>query len=367
MERGEMLAGLKVFWINLDRCVERRAAMEAQLDGVDALRIAGVDGSRGGARAACAAIGLADADRSEAEAACVLSHLAACRAARDGGAALSLVLEDDVVLDRLSSPLAAVAAAAPVGWSVLQLACNNAEVERGLLAAGAPFVPWYRHHWGAGAYLLSRDGAAAAADPARVSPDLGKVVADESVFWRPGAYTFTRPLLGDAGAPSAIQSREHTDLVQGPSRIFRAAYFGQRKTPRALAAVFGSGDPLVRFFGVRISPSPFFFRRALDARAGPLRRARLRRRRGDLGRTSPPPWRALAHALRFFRGLHLLDRTRGDDAAEDRRRRRGRARARGARRRSMVRVARRRGLPRRTAARRGARRRRSAYFSGAFY
>ena len=148
-------------------------------------------------------------------------------------------------MSQLPVPVAAIAARAPPDWAVLQLACNNVDVERGLLAAGVPFVRWRRHHWGAGAYALSRAGAAVAADPRHVSPALGKLVADEAVFWRPGAYTFTRPLLGDGGFASAIQSHDHTALVQGPSRSFRAAYFGARAKPRDLAAVFGAGDPLV--------------------------------------------------------------------------------------------------------------------------
>ena len=59
---------------------------------------------------------------------------------------------------------------------------NNADAQRVSLAAGAPFAPWRRDHWGAGAYLLSRAGAAACADPSTFSPRLGKLVADEAVF-----------------------------------------------------------------------------------------------------------------------------------------------------------------------------------------
>ncbi|KAK7231167.1 hypothetical protein SO694_00071134 [Aureococcus anophagefferens] len=238
-----MLAGIKIYYINLDRATLRREAMEAQLARCDdVVRVAAVDGAADAAAPAARlqAWGLEDDDRSPAELACVLSHVEAAARARDGGGDLSLVLEDDACLAHVAVPLADIAARAPEGWTVLQLACNNADAQRVSLAAGAPFAPWRRDHWGAGAYLLSRAGAAACADPSTFSPRLGKLVADEAVFWRAGAYSYTRPCVGDLAVDgSAIQVADHTELVHGPSRALTRAYFsGAWHDRRVLGALF---------------------------------------------------------------------------------------------------------------------------------
>ena len=238
-----MLAGIKIYYINLDRATLRREAMEAQLARCDdVVRVAAVDGAADAAAPAARlrAWGLEDDDRSPAELACVLSHVEAAARARDGGGDLSLVLEDDACLAHVAVPLAAIAARAPEGWTVLQLWCNNADAQRASLAAGAPFAPWRRDHWGAGAYLLSRAGAAACADPSTFSPRLGKLVADEAVFWRAGAHSYTRPCVGDLALDgSAIQSADHTELVHGPSRALNRAYFsGAWHDRRVLGALF---------------------------------------------------------------------------------------------------------------------------------
>ncbi|KAH8075185.1 hypothetical protein JL721_1181 [Aureococcus anophagefferens] len=221
-----MLAGIKIYYINLDRATLRREAMEAQLARCDdVVRVAAVDGAADAAAPAARlqAWGLEDDDRSPAELACVLSHLA----------------------------------------------CNNADAQRVSLAAGAPFAPWRRDHWGAGVYLLSRAGAAACADPSTFSPRLGKLVADEA-------------------------SADHTELVHGPSRALNRAYFsGAWHDRRVLGEIFdgraraaarspGDADPPPLTLGRGRAPARRDVGRALRAAAGRARGARrLARRPGD--------------------------------------------------------------------------------------
>ncbi|KAH8048450.1 hypothetical protein JL722_12502 [Aureococcus anophagefferens] len=235
-----MLAGIKIYYINLDRATLRREAMEAQLARCDdVVRVAAVDGAADAAAPAARlqAWGLEDDDRSPAELACVLSHVEAA-AQRDGGGDLSLVLEDDACLAHVAVPSRTSPRARRAGPCCSSRATTRTRSVS--LAAGAPFAPWRRDHWGAGAYLLSRAGAAACADPSTFSPRLGKLVADEAVFWRAGAYSYTRPCVGDLAVDgSAIQPADHTELVHGPSRALNRAYFsGAWHDRRVLGALF---------------------------------------------------------------------------------------------------------------------------------
>lgn len=163
-------------YINLDRSTDRRAAMALQLQqlGLAGIaRLAAVDGQRTARPAHCAI--------SQSELGCFLSHVQAIdAAARDGGGALRLVLEDDTRLSRdLPEVLRGLAPADFGDAHIVFLDCQpymsvaalqalwaslrTYREDREASASGQPgriglYDAQALYHWGANAYLLTPRG-----------------------------------------------------------------------------------------------------------------------------------------------------------------------------------------------------------------
>lgn len=142
-----------------------------------------------------------------AELAICASHLRAVGAAWRSGSAAAVILEDDVRSHYLFDS-AALQAAAPPDWEILQLHVSHAPVVRELgelyLRHGILWHEWEPSCYSAGAYLVSRAGMErllARYCPDGVSLDLsgvhayGKLVADHLLYRRSVCYTATVPFF----------------------------------------------------------------------------------------------------------------------------------------------------------------------------
>ena len=207
-----MLEGLPHFWINRAADAQRRALAQAFLDraGVAHARIDAVTPDT------LPPVRVREPFvNSLPELAIMASHLRAVGTAYRAGAAAALVLEDDVRSHHLFDG-AALLAAAPPDWEILQLHVSHARVVLELgelyLRHGILWHEWEPACYSAGAYVVSRRGMQALL--ARYCPDgvaldltgvhaFGKLVADHLLYRRAICYTATLPLFfNDVGLAS---------------------------------------------------------------------------------------------------------------------------------------------------------------------
>jgi len=154
------------FYINLDRDVDRRAAIEAQL------RQAGIEGQRysavlGDALPPELAVLFAHGEgrpplMRPGEIGCYASHLGICREIVANNHSSALVLEDDAVLASDLAPLIEeVLAVAPAGWDFIHLCSESDRAVRPLapLMGGRQFVRYSRIPNATAGYLISGSGA----------------------------------------------------------------------------------------------------------------------------------------------------------------------------------------------------------------
>lgn len=197
-----MLEGLPHFWINRAVDSGRRALAQQAFDaaGVAHARIEAVTPDT------LPTVNVRTPFvNSMAELAIFASHLRATAAALASGAAAALVLEDDVRAHHRYDG-AALLAAAPPDWEILQLHVSHAPVVLELgelyLRHGILWHEWEPSCYSAGAWVVRRSAMQALL--ARYCPDgttielggvhaFGKLVADHLLYRRSACYTATIP------------------------------------------------------------------------------------------------------------------------------------------------------------------------------
>ena len=172
---------LPAMLINLDRAPDRLAFMEKQFaeHGVRYERFPAVDGAAvAGDPAAvvegCAVEYCAPADFGiererwcregkklrVGEIGCVLSHLACIKRVYDAGEHEAVVVvEDDISLEfvpKWTRSLGDIARAD--GWGIVKISCNHPAGVRNLLKMDEGLVPFKRHYWSTGMYIINRRG-----------------------------------------------------------------------------------------------------------------------------------------------------------------------------------------------------------------
>lgn len=141
-----------IYWINLDRAIQRRADMlgvlgDPALAAVPNTRIVAVDGDDPKVVASRIASFERQGDISDHEYACLLSHLdaiyAAGQAAEQGSNQVALILEDDVTLELgpyWPKTIRELVAGAPSDWEIIMLWYNVSD--QGF--NGGEYQPWQR-------------------------------------------------------------------------------------------------------------------------------------------------------------------------------------------------------------------------------
>lgn len=160
--------GFRCLYINLDRSLDRREQVEAELAkaGVAAERVSGFDGKRDMGKLPTTYSPtrrmFVGKQLNVAEIGCVESHRRALRLLVDAGDAFGVILEDDVeLLDGFREAVQAVISDT-AGWHIVRLEWRKAGVladTRVSLATGHRLVVPKNMTFGAAAFLYSREGA----------------------------------------------------------------------------------------------------------------------------------------------------------------------------------------------------------------
>lgn len=162
---------LPTFFINLDRCSDRRRFVEAQLSaaGLASERLAGVDGAD--LPTHLARYFPFDSALTPSQIGCSASHLAIMRIIVERNIEAALVLEDDAALPaNLRSVLGALLAALPARWDLVRLCRAPKRAFRPLcdLPDALRLVRYSRIPLGAAGYLVSQGGARKLLKPRRI-------------------------------------------------------------------------------------------------------------------------------------------------------------------------------------------------------
>lgn len=192
---------------------------------------------------------------SRAELAIFSSHLRAVGEAWRAGSAAALILEDDVRSYHLFDS-AALLAAAPPDWDILQLHVSHAPVIHELgelyLRHGILWHEWEPSCYSAGAYLVSRAGMErllARYCPDGVSLDLtgvhayGKLVADHLLYRRSICYTATIPFFFNDVALASTHAPQRDDTHHRPGALGVEQVREQVAARAALQEAAGAGYP----------------------------------------------------------------------------------------------------------------------------
>jgi glycosyl transferase family 25 len=155
---------MHAYVINLDRCPERLAHMQAQAEreGFTLTRFRAVDGCDSQRLWAADLAGyFINCPLSNGEIGCTASHLILARIIANSGEP-ALILEDDVQLfGGFGRALEEILANAPAGWDMIRLSASMKRAEWPVAAAGADrsFTRYSKIPMGTHGYLLSPAGA----------------------------------------------------------------------------------------------------------------------------------------------------------------------------------------------------------------
>jgi glycosyl transferase family 25 len=215
-----------VYYVNLDRHPDRRAHMQAALDGVDSSRVAAVDGE-----------GYPDDEGGVTgfERACIESHRKAWTAFLATGDAAACFLEDDVVLADDFAELVAGASWVPADAHVVKIDTfyNKVAVGRARFdALGRSVSRLYSRHESTAGYVLTRSGARALLD---ATSGRARLPLDYVVF--PEAPEF-RGLVLYQMEPAAVVQAGKLAACRGVGDPIRST-MARRKKRRSFAAKLG--------------------------------------------------------------------------------------------------------------------------------
>ena len=212
---------LPIYWINLDKSVDRSIRMEKLFDDwinhsaqlsigtgydLDVSRVSAVDIEEvqdyvangkfipNGIKVVPASEDEEDwrkhhrKEYTEIEVACLLSHLKAIHTAFKAGHDTVLILEDDAVItDEFWLNWESQVELAPADWTMLKWSATNPAVYSqglGIYQAGDPWINWQPDQWGAVAYMLNRRGMSEILNHTVLYTENNINTVEESIIWR---------------------------------------------------------------------------------------------------------------------------------------------------------------------------------------
>ena len=253
-------SNLKIYFINLDRSIERRVKFEEEiahlpfhlLSTLSFDRVPAIDRSYVKTMLAQGNLKLDGIETgheidqiskrySEPEVACTLSHLKAILKAYKDGFESALIVEDDAVLTaKFLENWKAYSYFAPEDWTVLQWTTNNAFVNQKESHRSNDFwISWTGHHWSTIAYTINREGMERVLNLSsniffktnRESlqwrfDEPGMTVSDELIYFLAGStYTSSHCWVTSRRFPSTINDDRHQALVDfGQSKYVPTAH-----------------------------------------------------------------------------------------------------------------------------------------------
>ncbi len=246
-------AAIPIYVISLDRALERRAHMRAQMVrlGLAHEIVTAVDGRE---QPIAGLERLYDrrrrlrtygTDLTPAEIACCLSHLEACRRIAASEAGIGLVLEDDVVLsDTVAPVLAELAGMRRESFDVVRLAGLRERRSRVVrqLSGGRHLVRLAVGPCGAQAYVITAAGARKLITYCTPIVQQIDIALDETCFNRLDSYAvLPYPVHHETGIVSTIGERAADDARRGPTGLYQIAR-------RTLRRNFGILHGLLRMY-----------------------------------------------------------------------------------------------------------------------
>ena len=227
---------IPIYWINMDKSVDRRVRMHQHLQGHEHVRIRAVDAYEAREKVSTSQIShigvtfytmtnetitykkrLAHS-YSYKELACTLSHVKAIQQAYDDGHEMAIILEDDVVfLPRFWPLIKYLIDSAPADWEILQLYTTHFRAMVHACHLKDPWVHWKSYFWGAQGYVIRRSGMRKILS--QTSFDNRVVVADEFVYHHARAYMSTYPEIAITGSPSNIQTSNDRSTVKYAQKL----------------------------------------------------------------------------------------------------------------------------------------------------
>ena len=214
-------SSIPVYWINLDRAIDRRIKMEHHLRDYRNTRVRAYNTSS--ARFKISKIPhdgvhfyTATKDTitykkrlareySYKELACTLSHVKAIQQAYDDGHEIALISEDDVeFLPQFWTLFPYFMKTAPLDWDVLQLYTTHMRALKHVCKLDDPWIHWKPYFWGAQGYIMNRKGMRKILT--QFSLNNRVIVADEFIYHNVNTYTTTYPQIVITGSPSSIQT-----------------------------------------------------------------------------------------------------------------------------------------------------------------
>lgn len=191
LNKKECVIPYPIYYINMDKDVNRREFMERQLRAItsDYHRVRGFNGfkitnNRAGTVDGISYTNFYD-ELSRSEIGCTISHLLAIKAGYQSGADIVLICEDDLVLDTctLAPPISDIARGAPSDWELLQLVGSNNELETVYNELeNFPHYEYVRRRypgmrfWSMACYLINRSGMKKVLDVVESIPGIISIV-----------------------------------------------------------------------------------------------------------------------------------------------------------------------------------------------
>lgn len=245
---------LPVYWINLDKSVDRRQSMILELDKfTHHTRISATCPEQLCKYDIKSPDGIRNISREEY--CCTISHLQAIKTAFDNGDRLALILEDDVRVIRWPGKreiLDTIVTNAPKGWMILQMLAFGGEMKQLNSDETAPFfVPWSSGIWSTGAYIINRAGMSHIIDCCLPSDEepisdakakqlidfrhistkdrRARCVADWVLYITAKTYTCTDMFFTEAAEDSTIKSSDLPYHLQATEALSQAVQLGRFK------------------------------------------------------------------------------------------------------------------------------------------
>jgi GR25 family glycosyltransferase involved in LPS biosynthesis len=208
-----------IFWINMDRSIERRKNMEYIFDKckLQHMRISGCDASKEKLEDLCD-FGDKKYKYLQGQLGCTLSHInTILRFYKRSYLKHCIIMEDDVSFEFLSKwnkSVTDIIKDAPKNWDIIQLSYTIDKISR--LNKKTNYIPWKIDHYGTVAYLINRKGAKKILtsllnnNKFYFGGDHKYIVADYILYTLTKTYTYKLPYFSYNLNKSSIKEKNET-------------------------------------------------------------------------------------------------------------------------------------------------------------
>ena len=211
----QMFSDIPVYWINLERAVDRNKKMTDMFEkyNIKNIRINAYDGD--------IIRSYKDieytANKTVYEMGCVFSHLKTIKTAYENNEDIAIIMEDDIIIDycdKWKYQIGDIIDLAPDNWEIIKLHTVNASHISTLLQLSNDvlFTPWVANSFSAGCYVINKNGMKNILDKYYY---LNKFVinhpnplADYIIYFSVKTYDYVFPIFTHELSPSFINNND---------------------------------------------------------------------------------------------------------------------------------------------------------------